>query len=78
MDFRSEKFQLLRRFVFWRGACAIEQFHSSELLVGDAQYANLSFRWQDRLHASCVDIGLLGTFAITYVDGKLKHAKAVV
>lgn len=55
----------------------MEQLDVPELLVGDGEQADFAKLGDKRTNPLKMDIGILGTGAMTDVDGKLKHDETI-
>ena len=73
----SEKLELLPRGVRLYGLLAVEQLDGAELLVGDAEHADVAVLWEERPYAADVRLGVLHAGAVAHVDGELEHREAV-
>lgn len=63
-----------------KGRCRIfseKYLHHTELLIGDGQYTNISFRRQKPFNSFNMDIRIFSARAMPDINGKLKHGETV-
>ena len=73
-----KKLQLLYGLVQRCHMFAIKEFHIAKLLVGYSHYTHLTKFRQHPFHALDMHIGIFCTWAMTQIDGKLKHSKTIL
>ena len=73
----SKQLQLLNRCVGCLRLAIGENLHLAKLLVGDAQYPNITKLSHKRLHPPDMHISIFATRTVPKIDGKLKHGKPV-
>ncbi len=77
------RFKTLKQFQLLRGVwkllffLTIEQFHHSELFIGNGHDADMAFRREYFLYTFDVYISIFTTTAMSEVNGKLKHAESI-
>lgn len=73
----SKQLQLLSGSVHALWLLAVEYLYVSKLLIGDAEYPDLSVFWQEGFNSLDVNVGIFLTRTMTNVNGKLKHGETV-
>ena len=63
---------------YWFFFLPLEQFHLSELLIGDAQYSNASNFRKGFFDPLNMYFGVFTTGAMSQIYRKLKHGKTIV
>ena len=73
----SKQFQLLARRVHRLRFAITENLHIAKLFVSDTQDANVAELRHKRLYPLDVDLGVLSARAMSQINGKLEHRKAI-
>jgi hypothetical protein len=59
------------------GGMTVKDLHHTELLIGYAHNADMSFFRQDMLDPQNMNIGIFAAATVTHVNGELKHLKSI-
>lgn len=77
-------FFVLEKFELLTGRCqrlffaAIKKFHSSKLFIGNAEYAHMAFFGEQLFNTADMNLSIFLARAVTQVNRKLKHIKAII
>ena len=73
----SKQLQLLAWCVYRLRLAITENLHLTKLFVGDTQDADVAKLRHERLHPLDVDFSILTAWAMSQIDGKLKHRETI-